>query len=642
MKRMTTGLLAATLALALAGAARASVRVSDEMTVFRYEGAQAQEVWLVGDFNGWNPTIDQLEPVEGAFEISLYLLPGSYRYRFIVDGVSTPDSGNPLRDEGGNSLVVLVKGEAGIEIQTTGAPAAAGGVKEAVELSTSAQTVIDEDGATLYAEQTVRGKAGEHSSADLGVGMTAVAPEGGTGSGASFLLRASAAYKMERGTFTAFSRSGEVGFDDPLSLFTPVGPFRYPLRLFCRGVSFDGKLPFGIDLSTFYASRIEGYRSGLESGGSPGGLFAERDLVDADLIGAMAGAGAGRTKLQYLFRQDRRPKQGTWQLPDLDGALITGFERARFQGLWIRVSGDAGAAAEGEILWGRRYLSALGESSGTGAPFEPAVFDRRWETGHRMTMGVSVKGQRSESRLFLSETTLDGDPRLRDGRRGGERTLLEASHARETDRFSVALGGSVESFSSGNPGDVFWIARTNFWLDGDELTYDLVPFVSARQLYEASLVFQMKGSLLGGISRGEGLRASITQRESIGGGALFREIGASKGILVGRRAAVIVDMRAVSYRHEGTRRDFLDAFVALHGRIASTLWCMVGCGVNPYGFDPWLYEFSDHGRADYLLDRGVFRTLSERGESAAVKTLIDAEDALAEDFMITFEAGYSF
>ena len=625
------------------GVVSASVKVSDEMILFRLDGVQAKEVWLVGDFNGWNPTIDELEAAGGGFEISLYLLPGSYRYRFIIDGVSTPDPDNPLKDKEGNSILILVQGATGLEIGSAEATAAPEkGVQEAVELSGSAETVINEDGATLFSNGVIRGRGGEHSSADLAVGMTAVSPEGAKGSGASFLLRASASYAVDRGAFTAFSRSGKVGFDDPLSLFTPVGPFRYPLGLFCRGLSFTGKLPFGLDCSAFYASRIEGYRSGLEAGGSSGDLFAERDLVDADLVGARVGASAGKMAVRYLFRQDRRPKAGTWELPDLGGARLAGFERARFQGFWLSISGDAGAALEGELVFGRNYLSAQSESPGGGAPFEPFTLERRWETGRRLAMGVSLKGETRETRVFLTETTLDGDPLLRDGRPEGERIAIEGSHASETDRFSVSFKGAVEAFSSANTGRIFWIGRTNFWLDGDELTYDEVPFVSSRQLYEASIVFALKGDFLAGIPRSRGLRLSIAQREEIGGGPLFREIGVSKGIALARRVSIFVDIRGASYRHGDTRRDFVDGFLSLHGTITSSLWCSVGCGVNPYAFDQWLYAFSDHGRADYLLSHGVFRALNDGGESAAVKALIDAEDALSEDFMITFEAGYSF
>jgi hypothetical protein len=76
--------------------------------------------------------------------------------------------------------------------------------------------------------------------------------------------------------------------------------------------------------------------------------------------------------------------------------------------------------------------------------------------------------------------------------------------------------------------------------------------------------------------------------------------------------------------------------------VTKTLWCALGAGVNPYGFDRWLYAFSDHGRESYLEERGVFDALAAGGEEAAMKTLIEAEEALAEDWIISFEAGFTF
>lgn len=54
---------------------------------FGYFQADAQEVFLVGSFNGWNPratpmTRDKL----GDWSVELNLPPGEYRYRLIVDG----------------------------------------------------------------------------------------------------------------------------------------------------------------------------------------------------------------------------------------------------------------------------------------------------------------------------------------------------------------------------------------------------------------------------------------------------------------------------------------------------------------------------------------------------------------------------
>jgi 1,4-alpha-glucan branching enzyme len=48
---------------------------------------QAEKVSVAGDFNDWNLTKHPLKKdKKGVWKISLNLLPGTYQYRFLVDG----------------------------------------------------------------------------------------------------------------------------------------------------------------------------------------------------------------------------------------------------------------------------------------------------------------------------------------------------------------------------------------------------------------------------------------------------------------------------------------------------------------------------------------------------------------------------
>jgi len=108
------------------------------------------------------------------------------------------------------------------------------------------------------------------------------------------------------------------------------------------------------------------------------------------------------------------------------------------------------------------------------------------------------------------------------------------------------------------------------------------------------------------------------------------------------RVTFLLDMRGVSYEYGGASRDFVDAFLSVRGDLGRGLWCAVGTGVDPYAFDRWLYAFSGHGREEYLMDRGVFRSLAASGEAASMKALFEAEESLAEDWAVTVEAGFTF
>lgn len=63
---------------------------------FALQATPDAEVWLVGDFNGWD---DRATPMrhsgDGVFEASVALEPGSYQYKFIVNGRRRLDPSNP-------------------------------------------------------------------------------------------------------------------------------------------------------------------------------------------------------------------------------------------------------------------------------------------------------------------------------------------------------------------------------------------------------------------------------------------------------------------------------------------------------------------------------------------------------------------
>jgi hypothetical protein len=75
-----------------------SPRMTESLITFQYFGALGQKVYLYGDFNNWDPYMYRMteEPGTGSYSRNLRLSPGTYRYRFIVDGTSLPD---PLNDK---------------------------------------------------------------------------------------------------------------------------------------------------------------------------------------------------------------------------------------------------------------------------------------------------------------------------------------------------------------------------------------------------------------------------------------------------------------------------------------------------------------------------------------------------------------
>jgi 1,4-alpha-glucan branching enzyme len=46
----------------------------------------AKEVFVVGEFNNWDPRSDRMIKKSGAFQKTMRLAPGEYQYKFLVDG----------------------------------------------------------------------------------------------------------------------------------------------------------------------------------------------------------------------------------------------------------------------------------------------------------------------------------------------------------------------------------------------------------------------------------------------------------------------------------------------------------------------------------------------------------------------------
>jgi len=85
--------------------------------VVRYRDPSASDVRIAGDFNGWVPdknvrSLVQAEGVERVWTKILHLPPGTYHYRYVVDGEWREDPDNPQAEPGpvgGRNSVLVVR-----------------------------------------------------------------------------------------------------------------------------------------------------------------------------------------------------------------------------------------------------------------------------------------------------------------------------------------------------------------------------------------------------------------------------------------------------------------------------------------------------------------------------------------------------
>jgi 1,4-alpha-glucan branching enzyme len=67
--------------------------------IFSVFAPEAQEVHIVGEFNNWQiDGVSRMMQNSGTWSRKLELIPGKYRYRFVIDGKWVEDSGNPNKE----------------------------------------------------------------------------------------------------------------------------------------------------------------------------------------------------------------------------------------------------------------------------------------------------------------------------------------------------------------------------------------------------------------------------------------------------------------------------------------------------------------------------------------------------------------
>jgi 1,4-alpha-glucan branching enzyme len=100
--------------MAPAAAGAAAAAAGTVVVHFAMVAPDAREVALVGDFNGWSPSVTPLRraTANGTWWVAVPLRAGRYTYAFLLDGrLWVPDPAAPLAPEDGfgrrNSVVVV-------------------------------------------------------------------------------------------------------------------------------------------------------------------------------------------------------------------------------------------------------------------------------------------------------------------------------------------------------------------------------------------------------------------------------------------------------------------------------------------------------------------------------------------------------
>jgi len=90
-------------------AAKKQAPVAVKFTVHADKG---KAVYLAGEFNKWDPTAKKMAFKSGVYSTTVKLVPGSYQYKFVIDGTwcADPENVNAVaNDQGTFNSVITVK-----------------------------------------------------------------------------------------------------------------------------------------------------------------------------------------------------------------------------------------------------------------------------------------------------------------------------------------------------------------------------------------------------------------------------------------------------------------------------------------------------------------------------------------------------
>ena len=628
-------------ALAAASTGYASIEVDEEEVVFRLADTGASKVSLMGDFNNWNPTMDSMVKRGSVWEVRLYLVPGKYRYMFVVDGENISDPDNPNRDEDGNTFFIFIEEEGvyGIVYEV-----ASDGERTIDEIYTpygALTATAVEDYGLFTASAGVDGEIDGSLRGKILIGTeyetTAEDPI------KAYLVRAKGEWVTDKFRLSAFHRSGRIGFDDPLSLFTDVGPYAYPLDLFCRGAEASAGWKNSFEGRVFFANRIDGYESGLERSGY-NSLF-NGNPEDKDMIGTSLKGSFKSLILEYMYRYDRGPGERQWR-----DYSVNGYETRTSHGLLFEFGKKNWPGITAEYLTGLTKLNAVHFTFPSFPdPMEEATdYDSDFEEGNRALVEVSWSRGPFIGLLGWHRTTIERNAELLrpDYWDDARMDLFDADVKYESEKMKIGLKVDLLDFGgSGGMGRTFWLQGSNFWLDGDMLRTELLQFLDSKRMWKASLNIEEGGvEEMPGPYRLEGYLTAKANWDGDGVRSMF-EISGGKGMRAGSFLSLHADLRYVSYSDDRWIGDdsFLDFWAGLRGTLGGQGWVALGIGVAPHRFDRWHFDFTGDGRESYLLDQGLFMGVDRfGGEDALVESLGEAEKSLSEEWRLGFEAGFTF
>ncbi|UCH82662.1 MAG: glycogen-binding domain-containing protein [Candidatus Latescibacterota bacterium] len=654
-------------------AADGAVRVAEDEVIFTLTVPDAKEVFLVGDFNNWNPTIEKMDRINGTFEIYLFMLAGTYRYKFVVDGEWISDPDNPPAVPADGSLLVLEE-RAGM--------LALGSAEEVTEEKV---VLLEPSGRysgpfTLEDNKTSSNQAldffFDHGSkwADARVNFK-------TTDDTWDLSPLTATIDFDRGyldlkfgdrIFKAFENDTLWTSSDPFSMFGRVGVFDYNAGYERRGVSFELPLVLNLELNGLYADKIDG-RLGppLKIGADVFTGMAGADTVvyerrytyeDADTWGFELLGDFGSVGFGYTKRENRGFNPGllvdafAGAGDDVSAATFTTREFFDADALWFRWRVWRTLDLTGGYGWGEADVRTQDQSGISpltvpwltiGQDTRPADWRARFQKSKRADGAVEYQFETSRVKVWYqwNQYAFDAMPLSANVSTPGSTAKIQHMGGQAeygADGWSVLGGLRYLDQDYGNtPAEFdYFTPERNFWLDYlDKLTVEnMVVFDLARST-QFSLLYKGNESVLpeffGAVRERPGV---ILLAFGLTTNGFFKTIEHGMVRLgiehtLPKRFYAQWDSRLAWYNKSSWQLDATYFSTYLEAGYRNS-WSEIslGFGLDPNVLDPVPNVYADIGRETYLR-RALFEGLT-REDSALLGTRLAEQEQRLEDLRV--------
>lgn len=626
--------------------ARAAVHVDQDEVIFTLRMPDATDVYLVGDFNQWNPTVERMNKVDDHFEIGLFLVAGDYHYQFVVDGksINDPDNpavggqrGSPLRlTEVGNSLVMST--------ELPGTDESAARAEVGLRYIGAMRSRDDTEDAHRF-DLTV------HGTFDRLSARAAVATEDTSWSASPLSIdtwfdRGRVDIDLGNVKATGFENDSIWVSSDPTALVGRAGVYDYDAGFRRHGVS-------GVLSSSFLALRGLYADATTRAPAEPATVvtapgviaYAARPSFDgSDVLAAEAelsfkGGGAG-----IVIRRETGANPGVLAAVSSspEDVVYATHENRAVSTLWARHDNLFGVRLTGGYGWGgvKAHASASGaDSIETGDTVDATAavneIDQTYPVlkTNRILAGLAAG---DETRLHGSVrwdfTRFDFDGLRGDSRADVQRVTLRAAHT--LDNWAVALRALYTDADYGESPDALAIdwPELNPWLSiWDE--YDAPAIVGlAFDRYDVATL-----SVARAWSRVAGRIDATAAMQDVVGEIVHGSVRAHADAAITGPWHATIDARAAWYDGAAwTSNGTLWSGYVEGSYRRGGVELSAGFGFDPLVFDRVLSEYADIGTTEFLrgaLAGGVTRSRADD----IVRSLIERERALEDAAVFKLE-----